>query len=76
MRTGRFWRGRLPTPSVGPRHDLINAGDRPDNVHLILEGFACRYKLLPNGERQIMAYLVPGDICWGGRPPNGIAVPE
>jgi len=51
------------TRMVGPRHDLINEGDRPDHVHLILEGFACRYKLLPDGERQIMAYLVPGDIC-------------
>jgi CRP-like cAMP-binding protein len=51
------------TQIVGPREDLINEGDQPDHVHLILEGFACRYKLLPNGERQIMAYLVPGDIC-------------
>ena len=51
------------TQIVGPREDLINEGDLPDHVHLILEGFACRYKLLPNGERQIMAYLVPGDIC-------------
>jgi CRP-like cAMP-binding protein len=41
---------------------LIHEGDQPD-VHLVLEGFACRYKLLPNGERQIMAYLVPGDWC-------------
>ncbi len=29
----------------------------------MIEGFACRYKLLPNGERQIMAWLVPGDFC-------------
>jgi CRP-like cAMP-binding protein len=32
-------------------------------VHLILEGFACRYKVLADGTRQIMAYLVPGDFC-------------
>ncbi|MDF3063966.1 MAG: cyclic nucleotide-binding protein [Microvirga sp.] len=48
---------------VGPRHDLIGEGDRPEEVHLILEGFACRYKMLPGGERQIMAFLVPGDFC-------------
>jgi CRP-like cAMP-binding protein len=48
---------------VDPRQDIIQEGDRPENVHLILEGFACRYKLLPGGERQIMAYLVPGDLC-------------
>ena len=48
---------------VGPRDDLIREGDRPNNVHVVLDGFACRYKLLPDGGRQIMAYLVPGDIC-------------
>jgi CRP-like cAMP-binding protein len=46
-----------------PRHDLILENDSPENVHVILEGFACRYKLLPDGTRQIMAYLVPGDCC-------------
>src|SRR3954467_9418073 len=48
---------------IGPRQDLIREGDRPDEVHLILEGFACRYKTLADGQRQIMAFLVPGDIC-------------
>jgi CRP-like cAMP-binding protein len=46
-----------------PRHDLIRENDSPENVHVILEGFACRYKRLPDGGRQIMAYLVPGDCC-------------
>ncbi|OHV15517.1 cyclic nucleotide-binding protein [Methylorubrum extorquens] len=48
---------------VGARVDLIHEGDAPENVHLILDGFACRYKVLPNGQRQIMAFLVPGDFC-------------
>ena len=48
---------------VGARVDLIHEGDPPENVHLILDGFACRYKMLPNGQRQIMAFLVPGDFC-------------
>ena len=48
---------------VGPRIDLIHEGDPPEHVHLILDGFACRYKVLPNGQRQIMAFLVPGDFC-------------
>lgn len=43
--------------------DLIREGERPDNVHLLLEGWAFRYKLLPDGGRQIMAYLIPGDLC-------------
>jgi CRP-like cAMP-binding protein len=48
---------------VGAREDLIREGDKPHNVHAVLEGFACRYKTLSNGERQIMAWLVPGDLC-------------
>ena len=48
---------------VGPRRYLIREGDRPEDVHLVLEGFACRYKTVPDGHRQIMALLVPGDFC-------------
>jgi CRP-like cAMP-binding protein len=29
----------------------------------MLEGWACRYKILPSGTRQIMAFLMPGDSC-------------
>lgn len=43
--------------------DLVQEGDPPAGVFLILEGLACRYKLRGNGTRQIMAYLVPGDAC-------------
>jgi CRP-like cAMP-binding protein len=52
-----------PAHEVGPRVDLIREGDAPSHVNLILEGFACRYKMLPDGTRQIVAYLVPGDFC-------------
>jgi CRP-like cAMP-binding protein len=48
---------------VGARRDLIREGDRPKSVFLILEGWACRYKQLPDGRRQIVALFVPGDIC-------------
>jgi CRP-like cAMP-binding protein len=48
---------------VGSRTDLIAEGDVPDHVHLIRKGFACRYKVLPNGSRSIVAFLVPGDFC-------------
>jgi CRP-like cAMP-binding protein len=46
-----------------PRHDLIREGDRPGPVFVVLEGWAIRYKVLPNGSRQIMAFLMPGDAC-------------
>jgi len=49
--------------SIRARQDLIQEGEAPDAVHLILDGFACRYKMLPQGTRSIMAYLLPGDMC-------------
>ncbi len=45
------------------KHDLIREGDRPGPVFVILEGWACRYKILPSGSRQVLAYLMPGDAC-------------
>jgi CRP-like cAMP-binding protein len=49
--------------SVGAREDIVSDGHRPTEVSLITEGFACRYKLLGDGRRQILAFLIPGDIC-------------
>jgi CRP-like cAMP-binding protein len=46
-----------------PRQDLIREGDRPGPVFIVLEGWVCRYKILPSGTRQIMAFLLPGDAC-------------
>ncbi|WP_043530075.1 Crp/Fnr family transcriptional regulator [Litchfieldella xinjiangensis] len=42
--------------------DIVRIGDRPAHCCLILEGFTCVYKLTSEGERQIMALHVPGDI--------------
>lgn len=44
-------------------HDLVHEGEIPKSVHVVLDGFACRYKSLPDGERQIVAWLLPGDFC-------------
>ncbi|MFC3308289.1 Crp/Fnr family transcriptional regulator [Blastomonas aquatica] len=46
-----------------PRQDLIREGDEPGPMFVVLEGWVCRYKILPNGARQIMAFLMPGDGC-------------
>lgn len=53
----------LGAEDVGGHQDLISEGDAPARVHVVLKGFACRYKTLPDGGRQIMAWLVPGDFC-------------
>lgn len=50
--------GRL----VGAGVELIEEGDKPRGPLLILEGMAFRYKMRASGQRQIMAYLIPGDL--------------
>lgn len=49
--------------TFGPRQDLIREGDQPGSVFVVLDGWAYRYKVLPSGSRQIMAFLMPGDAC-------------
>jgi CRP-like cAMP-binding protein len=49
--------------TVAMRRDLVRQGEDPNHVHLILEGWACRYQQLENGNRQITAFLLPGDFC-------------
>ena len=52
-----------PTRTVAARTDIIREGHASRDVRLVLDGFACRYKLLKSGKRQIVAYLIPGDFC-------------
>jgi CRP-like cAMP-binding protein len=47
----------------GPGEDIIAEGSHSPDCHVVLTGLACRYKMLPDGGRQIMAFLVPGDLC-------------
>jgi CRP-like cAMP-binding protein len=42
---------------------LQSEGDQPQVLQVVLDGLACRYKILPDGRRQILAFLVPGDPC-------------
>lgn len=60
----RFLASLVRSPrTVGAHVDLIREGDTPTDVRLFVEGFACRYKLIENGRRHIVAYLIPGDFC-------------
>ncbi|HEV7439927.1 MAG TPA: Crp/Fnr family transcriptional regulator [Methylobacterium sp.] len=49
--------------TVDPHVDLIREGEVPDEAVLMVDGFAGRYKLRQTGSRQIMNYLLPGDLC-------------
>lgn len=43
--------------------DLIGEGADPGFVNVTLDGWACRYKQWEDGRRQILALLLPGDMC-------------
>jgi len=47
----------------GPRADITREGDKPRDVHLLLSGWACRYKQLEDGRRQVVSFFLPGDMC-------------
>lgn len=49
--------------SFPANYDLILEGDTPGPVFVILSGWACRYKILPGGSRQIISFMMPGDFC-------------
>jgi CRP-like cAMP-binding protein len=49
--------------SVLRGHDIISEGEDPKTVNLIVDGWACRYKILEDGRRQILAFFVPGDLA-------------
>lgn len=42
---------------------LVREGDRPTECQLILQGLAYRHRTLDDGQRQIMSFEVPGDLC-------------
>jgi CRP-like cAMP-binding protein len=42
---------------------LMQEGQTPSDVYAIAFGWVARTKILPNGERQILAFLLPGDIA-------------
>ena len=54
---------RTGVQQVGAREDVIGEGDLPTHVLVVVDGWACRYKVLEDGRRQIIAFFLPGDVC-------------
>lgn len=52
----------LRTQALQAKQDIVREGDRPSQCCLILNGWACRYKLLGEGRRQILSLHIPGDV--------------
>ena len=42
--------------------DLSREGDKPTQSCLMIEGFACRSKVVGDGRRQIFSFHIPGDV--------------
>ena len=49
--------------SFGAREDIVREGETPHDLYIFLTGWACRYKQMEDGRRQIISFLLPGDLC-------------
>lgn len=62
-------RSALSALEAGPlcarpaRTDIAREGENPTVIRLLVSGWACRYKDLPDGRRQIVGFFLPGDFC-------------
>jgi len=52
----------LSVKDVPADYEIVVEGARPSQCCLVLDGFACSYKMLPTGARQIMAFWIAGDV--------------
>lgn len=52
-----------PICSCDARGDIAQEGENPTVIRLLVSGWACRYKDLPDGRRQIVGFFLPGDFC-------------
>lgn len=53
--------------AIAPRHlargeDVFVEGDVPSHIFLCLRGFAARYRILADGQRQIVDFVLPGTL--------------
>ncbi len=48
--------------AVDPGTTLLTEGSRSAHVYTVLSGWGFRYKLLQNGRRQVLNFLLPGDF--------------
>ncbi len=43
--------------------DVVREGAIPEKMHVVLAGWAQRYKQLEDGRRQILGFILPGEVC-------------
>ncbi|WP_394647915.1 Crp/Fnr family transcriptional regulator [uncultured Sphingomonas sp.] len=60
--------------AVRLRRDIITEGREITQALLLLSGWAARVRLLPDGRRQFLSFLLPGDLIGACDHPNALAV--
>lgn len=55
----RFKSGELV---VGPRTTILPQGSTSAQLYTAFDGWGVRYKLLPDGQRQVINFVLPGDL--------------
>jgi CRP-like cAMP-binding protein len=59
------------TPKAcSPEQILVYQGEQPADIALVSTGLAIRFKMLSDGRRQVIAYVLPGGMCEANVPPG------
>lgn len=45
-----------------PGHEMVTEGQSDQTAFILADGWACSYKIMPEGERQIVNFQIPGDF--------------
>ena len=56
------------------RRDIETEGREIEEPLLLLSGWAARVRLLPDGRRQFLSFLLPGDLIGSSEHPHALAV--
>ena len=73
---GRFDKLCERENSFAPKSYMLRYGDPLKSFPVLLEGWAVRYQILPDGSRQIVSLMLPGDTCHYGLSPDDVAPDE
>jgi CRP/FNR family transcriptional regulator, anaerobic regulatory protein len=48
--------------NIAARHNIYRVGEASEGVQVVCDGWAVRFIQLPNGKRQILSVIMPGDL--------------
>lgn len=49
--------------TIAAKREIAPKGAHADSIIVLMEGWACRYRLLPDGRRHVCTLFLPGDVC-------------